>query len=183
MAGILVKWMLAIAMAVMAIFGSLSSAFACDPAAYCSSYIVERDGMPYCLELLNGHGWEEREECAWEMTVSNECDEDVEFVEINCDSECADTVVVEAGEESNFPLTMPEEEGFVEQDFRWSLGDSDGEMLTRADHSPYEGDPCSGRVCQQSSTGSPSGALVIVTLMMSALWWRNRSSLTRSVSG
>lgn len=184
MSNLPVKWILAIATAAVTLLGVTASAFACDPAPHCASYVQAPSEVPDCLEFEDTLRFYDRQDCPWEIVVRSQCDGDVEFVEQNCGDDCAEPFVIEAGEEAVLPLEMPEEAGILEQEFQWSYDGSDGQLLTRADHTPYAGDPCSDDpACQQASPGGPSGPLMVLLLVMTALGLKNRRTLAAKARG
>ncbi len=174
-----------------ALSGSLlltSDALACDPAPPYQVEIVESD-LPGCLELNLGYVGEQTSFSYWGPVVpfKSECEDPLEFVEVDCD-DCHEDQVIEPDEEADLQLVSAAEGEVSEQTFAWNMGEESGTLRTSVVYTDTSGacdgwedwgrDDSSRRGCAQVSGGGGGLGLVLLVLLMVVQIRRRRGTIT-----
>ncbi len=158
-----------------------SVASACDPAPPYWMELLESD-LPECLELMefgqptSFHGW------APVVPFRSECEDSVEFVEVDCD-ECHEDQVIAPDEEFELQLASAPQGEVSEQTFAWEMGEESGTLRTSnvftdtsdvCDGWEESLDSSEGGCAQVSVSGSGGGVLVLLAVVMMAWSVRRR---------
>ena len=154
-----------------------SPASACDPAPPFRVEIVESD-LPECLEVTlfgeptSFHYW------GAVVPFKSECEDPLEFVEVDCD-DCLEDQVIEPDEETDLQLTGVAEGLVSEQTFAWTMAEESGTLRTSVMYRDTSGacdgweeslHSSSGGCAQISGSGGGSGGeLLFLVLLMVAI--------------
>ncbi|QDG49704.1 hypothetical protein FIV42_02795 [Persicimonas caeni] len=150
-----------------------SVSFACSQPASCDT-VVERGGLADCVKVYPGS-------CeTLEVTIDNQCDQAVEFVELECGESCAEPVVFQAGDKGELLFTRPASENneaytYVEFPVGWSAGEQEGVLDVRAEYNEQTVECGDDSGC--AATGQPTAPvdLLAVGVALGLLAWRRFS--------
>lgn len=153
-----------------------SPADICVPAPRCSVRLLD-SASPGCVDLINHSANEgDIDVCPWGFYVRNNCEQDVEFSELDCGEDCLAVQTITAGAEGLVTVRQPERGGILAQSFGLALGEETSVIDLEADHND-EVDRCDevdeGLGCQSaptSPTNSPPYWVFIVLVVLAARW-------------